>query len=44
MKLEIGDKNQSLYESILDFDEFKNVDTKIITMEIKVHIFTMINN
>ena len=44
MKLEIGDKNQYLYESILNFDEFKNEDTKIITMEIKVHVFTMINN
>ena len=44
MKLEIGDQNQCLYESIVDFDEFKDEDTKVITMEIKAHIFTMINN
>ena len=42
MKLEIDNGEEYLYENVIDFYEFKKKEIKVITMEIKVQIFSVI--
>ena len=44
MKLENDDEKESLYESTINCDEFKNKEIKEITMEIKLQVFSINNN
>ena len=44
MKFEIDDGEDSLYESEVNFDEFKKKDIKEIAIEIKLQVFSINNN
>ena len=44
MKLENDDEKESIYESTIICDEFKNKEIKEITMEIKLEVFSINNN